>query len=68
MTGSYISRAMSSPACSARIPRMPVRYAVILCPESMVNFRCIKADVAMQQDIPSLTMDFNPIQSQRPFI
>ncbi|MFR0675250.1 hypothetical protein ACLUUI_15180 [Enterobacterales bacterium AW_CKDN230030176-1A_HGKHYDSX7] len=54
MTDSYISRATSSPACNARIPRLPVRYAVILHPESMVNFRCIEADVAMQQDIPSL--------------
>ena len=54
MTGSYISRATSSPACSARILRLPVRYAVILRSESMVNFRCIEADVAMQQDITSL--------------
>jgi len=54
MTGSCISRATSSLAYNARIPRLPVRYAVILRPESMVNFRCIEADVAMQQNIPFL--------------
>ncbi|WP_155642273.1 hypothetical protein [Pseudomonas alabamensis] len=54
MSGSYISRATSNPACNARIPVLLVRYAMILCPKSMVSFRCIEADVAMQQDIPSL--------------